>query len=108
MEQARQGLEAQVIERAGKDPQFRDQLKQDPHGTVSRDFGVQVPQDITLEILEETPTKVYLVLPASPAQRGQELSGEELEAVAGGWSGTDCGAACDPNYTRNCTGPGCR
>lgn len=93
MEQARQSLEAQVLERAAQDPKFREELKQDPRATVARDFGVQVPTDIVVEVVEETPTKVYLVLPAPPAQRGQELSSQEMEAVAGGWSGpSDCGS----------------
>lgn len=83
MEQARQSLEAQVLDRTAKDPQFRQQLKQDPRGIVARDFGVQIPADITVEVVEDTPAKVYLVLPAVAAQRGQELSGQELEAVAG-------------------------
>lgn len=75
MEQERQSIERQVLERAARDPQFREQLKQDPRGTVARDFGVQVPQDITVEVVEERPSKVYLVLPSAGAQRGQELTG---------------------------------
>lgn len=93
MEQARQNLETQVLDRAGKDPEFREQLKHDPLGTVSRDFGVQVPPDITVEVVEETPTKVYLVLPSAPTQPGQVLADLELESVAGGWSAmtAECG-----------------
>lgn len=87
MEQARKPLEAQVLERAAIDPQFREQLKADPRGTVSRDFGVQIPPDITVEVLEETPSRVYLVLPAAPVERGQPLSGQELQSVSGGWTG---------------------
>lgn len=33
MEQSRQSLEVQVLERAAKDPQLREQLKQDQRGT---------------------------------------------------------------------------
>lgn len=104
MEQARQTLEGQVLERAAKDPEFREQLKQDPRGTVSRDFGVQVPPDITVEVLEETPAKVYLVLPTLPARRGQELTTQDLEAVAGGWSAsTEC-QTCSPGQGGTCGG----
>lgn len=95
MEQARQTVEARVLERAAKDPQFRDQLKHDARGTVSRDFGIQVPADISVEVVEETPSKVYLVLPASPPQRGQELSAQDLEAVAGGWSDSCIGTCAN-------------
>lgn len=105
MDQTRQTLETQVLERAARDPQFRQQLKRDPRGTVARDFGVQIPPHITVETLEETSSKVYLVLPPAAAQRGQELSGHELESVAGGWSdpctvASECGT-CDP---AKCTG----
>lgn len=104
MQQTRQDLEAQVLERAAKDPQFREQLQQDPGGTVARDFGVHVPPEITVEVLEETPSKVYLVLPAAAAQPGQGLTDQDLEAVAGGWSGrTDCLGTCGI-YT--CAGTG--
>ena len=84
MEQTRQQLETQVLERAAKDPGFREQFKQDPRGTTSRDFGVEVPSDITIEVVEETSSKVYLVLPPAPAQSGGELTDHELEEVAGG------------------------
>lgn len=102
MEQARQNLEAQVLERAAKDARFRDRLKQDPRGTVAQDFGVQVPPDITVEVVEETPSTVYLVLPAAPAQRGQELSGQDLEQVAGGWTADSQCQTCDSACTAAC------
>ena len=36
---------------------------------------------MTVEVVEETPSTVYLVLLAPSAQRGQELSSQEMEAV---------------------------
>lgn len=94
MDQARQSIEAHVLERAARDPQFRDRLKQDPRGTVSREFGVEIPQDISVEVVEEAPTTAYLVLPPAPSQPGQEVSDQDLEAVAGGWSAStqECGS----------------
>lgn len=93
MEQTRQTLEAQVLERAAQDPQFREQLKQDPEGTVEREFGVQVPPNITVKVVEETPSKAYLVLPPAAVRRGQELTDQDLETVAGGWSAeAQCGS----------------
>lgn len=61
---------------------------------------MQIPSNIAVEVVEETPTKVYLVLPPAAAARGQELSDEELEAVAGGWTGPTecCGTNLCPDY----------
>lgn len=96
MEPARQSIETQVIDRAAKDPEFREQLKQDPQGTVARELGVQVPSEITVDVVEETPTRVYLVLPPVPGQPGQALSDQDLEAVAGGWTSScvSCAVTC--------------
>lgn len=103
MEQTRPSLEAQILERAAKDPAFREQLKRDPSAIVAREFGVEIPQHITVEVVEETPSTVYLVLPSTSAQRGQELTDSELEAVAGGWSGqTECGTCGKPSCHGGC------
>lgn len=66
MEHARPTLGAQVLDRAAKDPQFREQLRQDRRGTVSQDSGVQVPDGIAVEVLADTPSMAYPVLPPMP------------------------------------------
>jgi hypothetical protein len=90
---ARKALEAQLIDRAMKDDAFREDLKRDPKGVFARELGISVPEHINVEVVEESPSKVYLVLPQTPVSTGVELSDAELEAVAGGWSSgsTDCG-----------------
>ena len=62
------------------DEAFREQLKKDPKGTLAA-HGVQVPDDVEIEVFESTPAKRYVVLP--PLQ-GDELSDEMLNAVQGG------------------------
>ena len=55
-----------------------------------------MPEQIRVEVLEESPSTVYLVLPPPVAGTGTELSDAELEAVAGGWSNTaDCGSCAE-------------
>ncbi len=89
----RQRLEAQLIDRAMKDDGFRQELVRDPKAVFEREFGIRTPEHLTVEVLEERPTTVYLVLPQAPARVGTELSDAELEAVAGGWSAetAECG-----------------
>jgi len=41
---------------------------------------VKIPESITIEVLEETPQKLYVVLPRNTS----DLSDEELEMVSGG------------------------
>ncbi len=95
---ARKRLEAQLIDRAMKDELFREELVRDPKGVFARELGITVPEHINVEVVEERPTTVYLVLPPTPASAGAELSDQELEAVAGGgWSAStaECGSCAE-------------
>ena len=90
----RQDLEAQVIDRAMKDDTFRQELLRDPKGVFARELGMNMPEHITVQVLEESPSTVYLVLPAPVSGVGAQMSDAELENVAGGaeWTSTgDCG-----------------
>ena len=94
---AHKRLEAQLIDRAMKDDAFREDLKRDPKGVFAREFGITMPEHLTINVLEEGPTTVYLVLPPSPASRGGELADADLETIAG----------AGPPRTVYCTGSTC-
>ncbi len=82
---AREEAEKQLIAKAWKDAKFKQALIQNPREVISKEFGVEIPADISVKVLEETPSNLYLVLPAAPAfMEGGELSDVELEAIAGG------------------------
>ncbi len=83
-----QALEAQLIDRAMKDEAFRQELLRDPKGVFERELGIRLPEHVTVQVLEESPTTVHLVLPRPPANAGVELADEELEGIVGGFMDT--------------------
>lgn len=75
-----EGLRTRVISRAEADLEFRKRLLADARSAL-RELGIEVPPGFKVTVLESSATSHYLVLP--PAD-GDELSDEDLEAVAGG------------------------
>ena len=79
-------IERTLVQRSMEDVDFRQRLLEDPKGTVEQELGTQLPEDVQVRAVEETPDTIYLVLPdKSPLGQGGELSDQELEALAGGW-----------------------
>lgn len=102
--QRRDELQAQLIERATGDPTFRRELMADPKGVLERELGLKLPPTLDIRVLEETPARNYLVLPPAPATAGHDLSDQDLQAVAGGWTGgSDCSSCRD-----TCEGDTCK
>jgi hypothetical protein len=82
----RPAVEAQIVARALHDAAFRRALLADPAGELQQAFGMHLPSTMTVQVLVETPTTSYLVLPLdpTPALAERELSDLELMTVAGG------------------------
>ena len=72
---------AKIIARAWRDPAFKAKLLADPRATL-RDAGLPVPDDVTVEVVENTAKHFHLVLP--PAPTTGELSDDDLNGIAGG------------------------
>ncbi|MEH1770606.1 NHLP leader peptide family RiPP precursor [Nostoc sp.] len=84
--QTRQDIEARIIAKAWKDEAYKQELLSNPRSVIGREFGVEFPSDVNVQILEENPTSLHFVLPMSPVAIAQELSEEQLEAIAGGYA----------------------
>ncbi|MCY6490353.1 NHLP leader peptide family RiPP precursor [Leptolyngbya sp. GGD] len=79
-------VETQLISRAIQDAAFRDRLIADPKAVLAEQ-GLAVSEDVKIQVLQETSSQYYLVLPAaeySAADNTIALSDAELEAIAGG------------------------
>jgi len=75
----RRDFEAKLVARAWADEGFRDRLKSDPRSAVAEETGITLPESIRIEVLEETPDKAYLVIPADRAA----IPDEELDLAGG-------------------------
>ena len=83
-------IEAGIIERAANDPRFRAQLIADPRQGLASHLGVRMPDQLSIRVDEEQPGEVVLVLPALSLP--DELTDQELEAVAAGGYSDQCGS----------------
>lgn len=83
----RDNAESRIVAKALSDEGFKRALLSDPRAIISREMGFELPADLKINVVEETPNNFYVVLPHL-AGRSAELSDTELEAVAGGKAGT--------------------
>lgn len=83
----RAGFEAKLIIKAMEDESFRQALIDNPKAVYAQEIGGPLPDSLSIEVVEESATKVYLRLPAKSmgVEIEGELSDEALAAVAAGW-----------------------
>ncbi|SFH11982.1 NHLP leader peptide domain-containing protein [Desulfotomaculum arcticum] len=87
----RREIEEQIINKAGADEEFKKELMSDPHKAIAQ-FGVEIPKEIDIKVVEETPKLAYLVLPMNQ----EVLADGALDMVAGGCSCTMGQIAIEP------------
>ncbi len=97
-------LMQRLYERAGEDDAFRQELIDNPRKVVDRELAAYTKfflhPDVRVEIHEDAPDAIHLILPRKAHLGGieGELSDAELEAVAAG---------CYPQYCHDVTGIQC-
>jgi len=69
----------QIIAKCWADEAFKQRLMADPEQALKQE-GVAIPPGVTVQVVENTATRVCLVIP----QRPTELSDEQLTGTVGG------------------------
>ena len=77
----RKELEEKLVKKAWEDDDFKKQLLKDPKSVIEKETGKSLPKDFTIEAVEETANKSYIVIPTNP----NELSDDQLDGAAGGF-----------------------
>jgi hypothetical protein len=76
----RKELEINLLTRALKDEAFKQQLLKNPKAIIAQALGTSLPDGLDVNVLEETETTLYLVLPCNPYET---LSENELQTYLG-------------------------
>lgn len=71
----------EVIAAAWCDQEFKERLIAQPREVLA-ERGIGLPEGVEVEVVENTPSKIYLVLPQKPDET--RLSDQQLDDIAGG------------------------
>lgn len=74
-----------ILDRAESDEAFRVRVLSDAPAAIKEATGLDVPESVTVKFVEYGQAgSLQLVVPLLP-RSSDELSGEELDKIAGGW-----------------------
>ena len=78
---SRREFEAEIVAKSWENPEFKEKLLKNPKAVVEELSGEKLPDNMKIEVIEETSDSVCLVLPKNP---DAELDEAQLEQVTGG------------------------
>src|SRR5215210_3216191 len=80
----RHDFELYLIRKAWEDPDFREELISNPKAVLERELNAEpLPEDVEVEVLEETSEKYYLIIPMPPEEfMGRALASREFAAIS--------------------------
>ena len=80
-------LQDKIQEWANESVAYRNALMKTPKKVFEQHIGKELPEDFEVEVVQDSPTKMYIALGAFPGAQGEELDDDDLENVAGGFIG---------------------
>ncbi|MBD2207950.1 NHLP leader peptide family natural product precursor [Calothrix sp. FACHB-1219] len=80
-----ESLQEHIIAKAIEDPAYKQRLISDTRAVLAEELGTELPEDLSIEVLQQSSKQLYLVLPVDIDElvRDGIISQSELEAVAG-------------------------
>ena len=72
-------MRVHLTQKAMDDLEFRSQLVADPKATINKEFGIDLPGNVNIEVHESDMRTIHLALPP-----GSNLAEEQLDAVSAG------------------------
>lgn len=92
-----EGLEQAVLRRALTSPRFASLLKEDPHGSIEREFGVKLSPEYSIRVVEQQAQEVVLVVPEFASAARSDVTAD-VAAFAGTNISADsgCHQCCKP------------
>ena len=62
----RHHIEDQIAAEAWRNPQFKKELLENPRAAITKHLKINIPDELEISVIEETPKHMYLVLPVNP------------------------------------------
>ncbi|MCL2393577.1 MAG: NHLP leader peptide family RiPP precursor [Acidimicrobiaceae bacterium] len=59
----RHNIEQRIVQKAWAEPEYRDRLLADPKAALSEALGVELPERLRVEVVEEQPDLLCIVVP---------------------------------------------
>jgi hypothetical protein len=87
-----------LVAKSWEDDKLRDRLMKDA-GAVLKENGIEIPPGVEVKVVQNTNNVIHLPMPPKPSS--DEISEEELAAVAGGRAQT-----CSVTYFGKTANPG--
>lgn len=56
-------LEAEIVVKALRDPEFRQALEDNPKEAVAAELGISLPEELVVTLVEDSPDRLHFVLP---------------------------------------------
>jgi len=83
----------EVLKRAVADPNFRQLAARDGKAAIAKVTSKPLPQGLTIQFVDNHGKTAKTVVIPDPVSHPEQLTEEELEAVAGGCGASNCGVS---------------